>query len=173
MVLNGCFSSCFFSVLNVMEKAKMNILVANFNVCPPFLGNLAPANPLNSRSVGFYFPNIHHVLGFCCLPKVAKPIVGRVIVNVVNYFFRPFSSCYGPCNPMGLINLPMDANQNPSIRRPAPRNIAHMNSFAVSDFPKQQAILWVVFKHFAEFFRRHHCQYLPQIPSISIGGCHR
>lgn len=170
MILNSRFNSRPLGIFYVIKKPKVNILFVNANVGSPFLGNLAPPDSFYARSIGFNFPDIHHVLGLCCFPKIRKPVIRRIAINMVNHVFGPLSCCYSPCNSVGFVKPATYAYQNSSIGSFASSNVSNVNSFAVSYFPEQKSIFWIIFKHFFELFRRDHAQYLPQISGQSIGG---
>lgn len=156
MIFNNSGGSGRLCVFDVFKKPEMNVFLIDTYICSPFLRDFAPPDPANAGCVGFYSPNIHHILRLGRFTEVTKPIVGGVPVNVVYHVFRPLPRHQRPCNSMGLVKPSPDANQNPPIRRLASSNVANFHSFAGSDFPKQKSCFRVVIQHVTQLVRCYH-----------------
>lgn len=101
--------------------------------------------------IGSGFVSVGIILRVCCLSQVAKPIIIRLAIYVVNMFWRPPASHIKPREAVSIILLSQNSYQNvtygvfPSSRRTAPLG---------RDKPSEVASFWIIAKKLAQITLR-------------------
>src|SRR6266403_3836051 len=81
----GVTDSCRF--LNFREKAEVNFKAINSYLGHPFPGSLVPTDTYKSRSIGAHNSFVVLILRFSALAEIFSPIVQRLMIPVISFFF--------------------------------------------------------------------------------------
>ncbi len=133
--------------------------VTFYSVCPdargPLTGTLMPIHTLAGRCVVFPFYGIAQVLRTRRLSQIAKTIVGRIAISVVNLMRRPPANHVEPRKAMSEIDLPVYADLNVA------KNIFRAGFIADFDliyplafFPPKCSRPWIVIQNFLQVRKR-------------------
>ena len=108
MKLTRCLAVGFVSLLGRVESAKAMQFPLYSNGCLPSPSGCAPSYTLKAaHAVGIEF-SVARIFRPGSLSKIAEPVIGRVIVYMVNHGAWPFASDDQPSDAVGFIASAFD-----------------------------------------------------------------
>jgi hypothetical protein len=138
-----------------IEHAKVDALPVNAYIGKPLVADVVPvsANKVCRALIRARPSFVLRVLSFRDIPQIAKPVVGAVVVNVVNIPRWVFAVHKQPHKAVGRVALTVNSDEHIPVGIDAASNAAARCAFAAIHKPCELAGIRVIAEKFAQALR--------------------